>query len=208
MVIHPQAPILTQPGAVLAAVKDAKRRAKGAVAKRPSLTAPARAALCVVRPGRRNGPFQPNKETTLKWVALAARARKGHACHPFQTARRQICIPRSTRARQRIVIIADEYLRAHMDRPIYTNELCGTLAVSTTALADSFRATFGVTPHRFLKLRRMSMVRAGLQSYEGPTPLIKSVALAHGFWHLGQFSHDYRETFGEMPSETLARARG
>jgi hypothetical protein len=89
MVIHPQAPILTQPGAVLAAVKDAKRRAKGAVAKRPSLTAPARAALCVVRPGRRNGPFQPNKETTLKWVALAARARKGHACHPFQTARRQ-----------------------------------------------------------------------------------------------------------------------
>jgi hypothetical protein len=65
MVIHPQAPILTQPGAVLAAVKDAKRRAKGAVAKRPSLTAPARAALCVVRPGRRNGPFQPNKETTL-----------------------------------------------------------------------------------------------------------------------------------------------
>src|SRR4051812_21164297 len=93
MVIHPQAPILTQPGAVLAAVKDAKRRAKGAVAKRPSLTAPARAALCVVRPGRRNGPFQPNKETTLKWVALAARARKGHACHPFQTARRRILAP-------------------------------------------------------------------------------------------------------------------
>jgi hypothetical protein len=39
-------------------------------------------------------------------------------------------------------------------------------------------------------------------------PLIKSVALSHGFWHPGQFLHDYRETFGEMLSDTLARTRG
>ena len=39
-------------------------------------------------------------------------------------------------------------------------------------------------------------------------PLIKSVALSHGFWHPGQFSHDYRETFREMLSDTLARTRG
>jgi len=38
-------------------------------------------------------------------------------------------------------------------------------------------------------------------------PLIKSVALSHGFWHPGQFSHDYRETFREMLSDTLARTR-
>src|SRR5215217_6865490 len=112
----------------------------------------------------------------------------------------KIFIPRSTRARRRIVINADEYLRAHMDRPIYTEELCGALAVSASSLAEAFRAVFGVTPHRFLKLRRMSMVRAALRSYEGPMPLVKSVALSHGFWHLGQFAHDYRETFGERPS--------
>src|SRR5687768_6570055 len=39
-------------------------------------------------------------------------------------------IPRSTRARRRIVISADAYLRTHMDRPIYTEELCNVLAVS------------------------------------------------------------------------------
>jgi hypothetical protein len=39
-------------------------------------------------------------------------------------------------------------------------------------------------------------------------PLIKSVALSHGFWHPGQFSHDYHETFGEMLSDTLAQTRG
>jgi AraC family ethanolamine operon transcriptional activator len=37
---------------------------------------------------------------------------------------------------------------------------------------------------------------------------VKSVALSHGFWHLGQFARDYRETFGETPTETLARGRG
>src|SRR4051812_2187146 len=36
--------------------------------------------------------------------------------------------PRGSRSWRRIVIAADEYLRAHMDRPIYTEELCGALA--------------------------------------------------------------------------------
>jgi AraC-like DNA-binding protein len=116
--------------------------------------------------------------------------------------------PRSTQARRRIVIAADDYLRTHIDRPIYTEELCNTLAVSPSSLADAFRAVFAISPHRFLKLRRMAMVRAALQSLEGPKPLVKSVVLSHGFWHLGQFALDYRDTFGETPSETLMRARG
>jgi len=119
----------------------------------------------------------------------------------------KICMPRGTQAWRRIVLRADDYIRTHLDRPIYSEELCNVLAVSASTLADAFRASFGVSPHRFLKLRRMSMVRAALRPYEGPMPLVKSVALAHGFWHLGQFSHDYRATFGETPSDTLTRAR-
>ena len=120
----------------------------------------------------------------------------------------EIRTPRVTRARRRIVVKADEYLRAHLDRPIYTEELCEALAVSASGLSEAFRTVFAVSPHRFLKLRRLSMVRTALRSREGLAPLVKSVALSHGFWHLGQFAHDYRETFGEMPSETLARTRG
>ena len=37
--------------------------------------------------------------------------------------------------------------------------------------------------------------------------MVKSVALAHGFWQLGNFAHDYRAMFGELPSETLAAAK-
>ncbi|WP_207538163.1 helix-turn-helix domain-containing protein [Sabulicella rubraurantiaca] len=117
-------------------------------------------------------------------------------------------IPRASRGRHRIVVAADAYLQAHLDHPIYTDELCDALGVSATALSEAFRAVFLVSPHRFLKYRRLHMVRAVLRDRDGPVPLVKSVALSHGFWHLGQFSHDYRAAFGETPSETLARARG
>ena len=76
-------------------------------------------------------------------------------------------MPRNSQARRRIVVSADEYLRAHMDRPIYTEELCDALAVSASSLAEAFRAVFVISPHRFLKLRRLSMVRAALRSPRG-----------------------------------------
>jgi AraC family transcriptional regulator, ethanolamine operon transcriptional activator len=116
---------------------------------------------------------------------------------------------RDAPARRRVVLAADEHLRAHLARPIYTEELCAALGVAPATLAAAFHAAFGVSPHRFLKLRRLALVRAGLlRAGEGPAPLVKSVALAHGFWHLGQFAAEYRAMYGETPSETLARARG
>jgi len=113
---------------------------------------------------------------------------------------------RDGRTRQRIVHEADEYLRANPARPVYTDELCAALCVSATRLHQAFSATFGISPHRYLKLRRMSMVRAALLSRAGPWRSVKGVALSHGFWHLGQFAHDYRALYGEAPSETLGRA--
>jgi transcriptional regulator GlxA family with amidase domain len=39
-----------------------------------------------------------------------------------------------------------------------------------------------------------------------PEASVTSVAFVCGFGNLGHFARDYRETFGERPSETLARA--
>jgi len=33
---------------------------------------------------------------------------------------------------------------------------------------------------------------------------VKSVAIRHGFFHLGRFARDYKSLFGESPSMTLA----
>lgn len=112
---------------------------------------------------------------------------------------------RDSRTRQRIIHKADEYLRANPARPVYTDELCTALGASATRLHQAFHATFGVSPHRYLKMRRMAMVRAALLSHAGPWHSVKAAALSYGFWHLGQFAHDYRAMYGESPSETLAR---
>jgi AraC-like DNA-binding protein len=110
-------------------------------------------------------------------------------------------------ARQRIVHGAEEYLCANPVRPVYSDELCTALGVSHTLLHQAFVLTFGISPHRYLKMRRLSMVRAALLSCSGPWHSVKAAALSHGFWHLGQFARDYRAMYGELPSETLARVR-
>jgi AraC family ethanolamine operon transcriptional activator len=114
---------------------------------------------------------------------------------------------RDGRTRQRIVHAADDYLRANPARPVYTDELCAAVGTSATRLHQAFHATFGISPHRYLKMRRMGMVRAMLLSRSSPWRSVKAAALSHGFWHLGQFAHDYRALYGEAPSETHARAR-
>jgi len=31
------------------------------------------------------------------------------------------------------------------------------------------------------------------------------MANRHGFWHMGQFAKDYKNLFGELPSQTLSK---
>ena len=125
------------------------------------------------------------------------------AAEPRESPRRG----RASAGRYRTVRRADDYLRANPARPIYTGDLCAALGVSASALHEAFRANLGVSVHRYLKLRRMGMVRAALLTRSGPWRSVKAAALSHGFWHLGQFAHDYRAVYGEAPSETMLRAR-
>jgi AraC family transcriptional regulator, ethanolamine operon transcriptional activator len=115
---------------------------------------------------------------------------------------------RAAAARRRIVERAIDHLYMNMDRPIYTEDLCGSLGVPASALAEAFRAVVGTSPQRFLKLRRLTMVRSVLLDRVRGRPPVKPVALSHGFWHLGRFARDYRETFGETPSDSVARVHG
>jgi AraC family ethanolamine operon transcriptional activator len=112
--------------------------------------------------------------------------------------------PRATRQAQRLVRRAEEFLDANLTRPVYLEELATVLGVSQRSLNGAFRACFGIPPHAYLKTRRLALVRRALRDAQGGAELVKSVALGHGFWHLGHFSHDYKAMFGELPSATLA----
>jgi AraC-like DNA-binding protein len=114
---------------------------------------------------------------------------------------------RAAREAQRVVRMAEEYLHGHIDRPIYREQLCAALGVSLRKLHDAFIATTGLSPQTYLKVRRLTLVRRVLRETADRPTLVKSVALSHGFWHLGHFARDYRRLFCEAPSDTVARAR-
>jgi len=97
-----------------------------------------------------------------------------------------------------------ELLAANIASPIYSGELAKRLGVSVRTIHDAVLRYRGMSLHRYLRLRRLWLVRRQLLA---GADSIKATALAFGFWHMGDFSHSYRLQFGETPSETAARAR-
>jgi len=55
----------------------------------------------------------------------------------------------------------------------------------------------------YLKTVRLNGVRRALKIADPPTATVLGIASRYGFWHMGHFSHDYRQMFGESPSDTL-----
>jgi AraC-like DNA-binding protein len=95
-------------------------------------------------------------------------------------------------------------LSGDIGHAFYSGDLAKQVGVSVRTMHDAVKRYRGMSLHRYLRLRRLWLVRkrliAGSQS-------VKACALAYGFWHLGDFSRSYRSQFGETPSETLARSR-
>ena len=71
-------------------------------------------------------------------------------------------------------------------------------------LKAATRAMRGLSVHRYLRLRRLWSARCALALGQ-PQTNVSDVARANGFWRMGEFASAYRRTFGETPSETLAR---
>ena len=60
-----------------------------------------------------------------------------------------------------------------------------------------------MTPLEYLKAWKLNHVYKVLRKAGPDEVLIKQLAYANGFYHLGQFSRDYKRLFGESPSHTL-----
>jgi len=104
----------------------------------------------------------------------------------------------------RLARLARDYMIDRLDQPPSIREICLALSTSERSLHSAFKRTYGVSPKRFLKARRLLAAREALKSpnVEG---CINEVAFDLGFWDLGRFARDYRIMFEEYPSETLRR---
>jgi len=116
-------------------------------------------------------------------------------------------IPRSALQRRRTVNKAIEYIRSHINEPICIIDVCYALNVEQRVLQYCFQEVLGLAPISYLKYLRLIQVRRELRLAGSSHCDIGDAAAHWGFWHLSRFSSDYRKLFGELPSETVRRAR-
>lgn len=125
----------------------------------------------------------------------------GSGCEPLS-------LPLHTKvARHRAALRARDYIDAHLDRRLSLPELCREAYTSARALEYGFRELFGITPMAYARCARLARVRRHLRDADGDRLSVTEAATRWGFWHLGQFSKDYKSLFGESPSATRAQAR-
>jgi AraC-like DNA-binding protein len=115
---------------------------------------------------------------------------------------------RATHRHMALVRRTNDYVRHASDRPITMAEICAVLAVPERSLRAAFAAVHGVSPHVYLRMRRLDLVRAALLRTPRAPGRVKQAALSHGFWHLGRFSAEYQARFGESPSRTAPAGAG
>jgi AraC-like DNA-binding protein len=109
------------------------------------------------------------------------------------------------RHRARVMRRLEEVLTSTADRPLYMPQLCATVGASYTTLRDCCQEYLGMSPKRYLWLRRMHLVHRALRSADAENTTVTEIAADYGFWELGRFAVAYRSLFGEAPSAALRR---
>ena len=105
----------------------------------------------------------------------------------------------------RLVKRAQDYSLEHIDERIHLTDLCQALRVSERTLRYAFRNVLGMSPVAYLTRLRLHRVHKSLKDATRYSTTVTTEALRWGFWHVGDFSKAYKECFGELPSDTLAR---
>ena len=98
-----------------------------------------------------------------------------------------------------------EYLHHAEVANVTVPELCRAAEVSERTLQYAFRDVFGLTPLGFLRSHRLHAARRHLLISSSDETTVSQIAMAQGCYEPGRFASEYRNIFGELPSETLRR---
>ena len=96
-------------------------------------------------------------------------------------------------------------VEANLDRTLYLAELCAAVGASDRTLRACCQEFLGMSPMRYLWLRRMHLARRALRVADPGAATVTEIATNYGFRELGRFSVAYRSLFGESPSASLQR---
>lgn len=96
-----------------------------------------------------------------------------------------------------------EYVR---NVPVPTSRLdtlCRIAETSERTLQYAFKERYGIPPNVYIKRWKLNTARRCLIQSDPADATVQDIAMSLGFFHLGQFSAEYRNLFAELPSTTL-----
>ena len=125
-----------------------------------------------------------------------------HAAESTAETREEVAV-----SHRRAVQCALEVLTNRCDEPVYLAELCDAAGVSERTLRTAFQRIHGVSPIRYLHLHRMGQARRALRDADCATARVSDIATRFGFANLGRFAVEFRQLFGQSPSQVLRSAR-
>jgi AraC-like DNA-binding protein len=99
----------------------------------------------------------------------------------------------------------EDILGRHLGQLRNIPELCELIGVSARALRACCAQCLGMSPARYVLLRRLREVRNALLRADSDTENVTEIAYRFGFAKAAHLTRTYRATFGEAPSTTLQR---
>ena len=91
------------------------------------------------------------------------------------------------------------------NRTVRIADLCKAIGVSERTLRAIFIESFGMSPKRFLRARKLQAIRAQLWAAKPGVETVTSIARRLGVKDTGRMARDYYACFGEYPRKTLER---
>lgn len=93
------------------------------------------------------------------------------------------------------------WLFTNINKKICIKSASYDIGVSRRNLEFCCKAITGLSPQKYIYIVRLNAIRKILKS--GSNQKITEIAYDWSFDHLGRFSHDYKNLFGELPSKTI-----
>jgi len=95
------------------------------------------------------------------------------------------------------------FIHGHFRESVRMEDLCRVTGVKVRTVQRCFRQQFGMTVTSYLKAQRLDAACRDLLAAHPSRDSVTTIALQNGCTHLGRFSSDFRERFGQLPSEAL-----
>jgi AraC family transcriptional regulator, ethanolamine operon transcriptional activator len=108
----------------------------------------------------------------------------------------------SNKSRLQLLSNVEKIMLGNLTENFTIQEIIEKVETSERTLLYAFKKRFGIGAKAYLKILKLNTVYHVLRQGITESSIAK-IARESGFWHLGQFSKDYKNFYGELPTETL-----